>query len=78
MGRSNDDQTFLIMLGNRLRELRLERHLSQEKVSLYGEINKNYVCDIEKGRRNPTILILNKLARYYDVPMNELFNFDKK
>ena len=49
-------------LGMRIRYLRKERKLSQLDLSLESGINRNYVSDLEKGRRNPTLVILNKIA----------------
>ena len=49
-------------LGMRIRYLRKERKMSQLDLSLESGVNKNYISDLEKGRRNPTIVILNRIA----------------
>ena len=49
-------------LGMRIRYLRKERKMSQLALSLESGINRNYISDLEKGRRNPTLVILNKIA----------------
>ncbi len=49
-------------LGMRIRYLRKERKMSQLDLSLESGINKNYLSDLEKGRRNPSLVILNKIA----------------
>ena len=69
----NEQNDFLLSLGKKLQEIRKSRSLSQEKVSLYAEINKNYLCDLEKGRRKPTIKVLYKLAKFYGVDLKDLF-----
>ena len=46
----------------RIRYLRKERKMSQLDLSLESGVNKNYISDLEKGRRNPTIVILNRIA----------------
>lgn len=49
-------------LGMRIRFLRKERKMSQLDLALESNINKNYISDLEKGRRNPTLVILNKIS----------------
>ena len=49
-------------LGMRIRYLRKERKMSQLDLSLESGINKNYLSDLEKGRRNPSLVILNKIS----------------
>lgn len=60
-------------LGMRIRFLRKQRHWSQEDFALNAEINKNYLCDLEKGRRNPSLIILEKIAVAFDITLEELF-----
>ena len=49
-------------LGANLRRLRLEKGLSQEAFADEAGIHRTYVSDIERGARNPTITIVEKLA----------------
>ena len=51
-----------IEFGRRLRELRLERELSQEKLSELAGLDKNYVSEAERGRMNPALLTIGRLA----------------
>lgn len=60
-------------LGMRIRFLRKQRHWSQEDLALNAEINKNYLCDLEKGRRNPSLIILEKIAISFGITLEELF-----
>ena len=54
--------TIYEQLGMRIAYLRKQKKMSQLALSIEAEINKNYLSDLEKGRRNPTLLILNKIA----------------
>ncbi|MGN1295255.1 MAG: helix-turn-helix domain-containing protein [Bacilli bacterium] len=54
--------TIYEQLGMRITYLRKQKKMSQLALSIEAEINKNYLSDLEKGRRNPTLLILNKIA----------------
>ena len=46
--------TSLESLGYRVRYLRKQKKWSQFELSLRADVNKNYISDLEKGRRNPT------------------------
>jgi len=62
-----------------LRELREKRGLSQTRLAELAGLNRNYVGDIERGRRNPCLDNILKLADALDVPPSELFRpFDKR
>ena len=59
--------------GNNLKRLRLEKGLSQEKLALNAVIDRTYIPSIEKGVRNVSIIIAEKLAIALNVPISELF-----
>lgn len=51
-----------VMFGRRVRELRLERGLSQEALGELAGLDRTYVSSAEAGRRNVTIATIYKLA----------------
>ncbi|MCQ2791991.1 MAG: helix-turn-helix domain-containing protein [Bacilli bacterium] len=55
--------TLSLQFGMRVRYLRERRHLSQEALALETNLSKNYISDIECGRRNPTLKVMNKIAK---------------
>lgn len=61
---------FLAAVGRRLRQLREQRGLSQEKVQFKTGI---YLVYVETGRRNPTVTTLIDLCREYGVTLEEFF-----
>ena len=49
-------------LGKNIRRLRQENGWSQEDYADRAGIHRTYVSDIERGRRNPTVTVVEKLA----------------
>ena len=60
-------------LGYRIRYLRQNKGLSIEALALEADINRNYLGDLERGTRNPTVVVLNKIAKALDVDLSTLF-----
>ena len=59
-------------LGRNVRALREAKGWSQEDYADRAGIHRTYVSDIERGRRNPTITVVEKLAAPLEVPAGEL------
>ena len=49
--------------GERLRELRKQKNLSQEEVALQSGLHRTYVSDVERGSRNVSLRNIEKLAK---------------
>ena len=60
-------------LGYRIRYLREEKGLSIEALALEADINRNYLGDLERGTRNPTVVVLNKIAKALEIDLSTLF-----
>ena len=61
-------------VGNRIRELRKELELSQEALALKAEVDRTYVTDVENGRRNVSLEILERLIKALNVSIAEFFH----
>lgn len=62
-------------VGNRIRYLRNQMGLSQEKLALKAGIDRTYLAGIESGKRNATITSIEKIAVSLEVSMKEFFDF---
>ena len=58
--------------GKRLRALREEREWSQEEFADRAGLHRTYVSAVERGVRNPTLSVLERLAKALGVSMSEL------
>jgi transcriptional regulator with XRE-family HTH domain len=58
--------------GKRVRELRVRKGYSQEKLAEIAMLHRNYIGMVERGERNLTLLNINKLARALGVEVGEL------
>lgn len=60
-------------LGKRISHLRKQKKMSALTLSINAGINKNYISDLENGRRNPTLKILRKIAIALEIDLTVLF-----
>ena len=60
-------------LGLAIIKLRKEKGLSQEKFALEADVDRRYMSDLENGKRNPSLEIIEKIANRLEMPISELF-----
>lgn len=58
-------------IGTTLKALRAQKGISQEKLALETGIGRRYMSDIENGRRNVSLEIIEKLAAYFEISPSE-------
>ena len=61
-------------LGLNLKKLREEQGFSQESFADHCGLHRTYISGIERGVRNPTVVILDKLARALKVQAGQLLD----
>ena len=59
-------------IGVALRALRAQKGVSQERLALETGIGRRYMSDIENGRRNVSLEIIEKIATYFEISASEL------
>ena len=62
-----------ILVGNKIKELRKERNLSQEDLALLSGLDRTYINSVENGRRNISIISLEKIANGLRVKIRNIF-----
>lgn len=60
------------MVGINVRRLRLERGLTQEKLAFDAKIDLTYLGGIERGSRNPSLMVMVGIAEALAVPLEEI------
>ena len=56
-----------MLVGRNTRRIRLERGLTQEDLAIASGFGQNYISDLERGRRNPTVVTLWELSQALNV-----------
>ena len=67
-------QDWRAILGKNVRRLRQQRGLTQEKLAFEAEIDLTYIGGIERGRRNPSLLVMARIAEALSVPPAKLLS----
>lgn len=60
-------------IGNRIKEIRNEQGISQEKLALKAELDRTYVAGVENGKRNPSIKSLEKIIKALNINFGYFF-----
>ncbi|KGO85359.1 transcriptional regulator [Flavobacterium rivuli WB 3.3-2 = DSM 21788] len=63
-----------LKFGLKIKELRKQKGISQEKLANLAEIDRTYLPTIEKGERNVSIIVIEKLANALGVTIRDLFD----
>jgi len=68
------NEKLIKAIGNRIRTLRIEKGLSQEKLANEADIPLSQIGRIERGETNPTISTLNVIAEALEIQLHNLLN----
>lgn len=62
-------------VGMRIKELRHKLGISQEELAARADVHRTYIASLEMGKRNISIIALEKIAKALNVSLSEFFNF---
>jgi transcriptional regulator with XRE-family HTH domain len=68
----NNSDPILLSFGYSLRHFRKAKMLSQEDLGLKSGLDRTYISGLERGKRNPTLKIINILAKNLEIPISYL------
>ena len=62
---------------NRLEEIRKERGIKQEELAAALEVSRQTIGSLDNGRYNPSIILAFKLARYFNMSIEDIFIYEE-
>lgn len=65
------------IFGKKIKSIRRARDITQEKLADLSGLSLQYIGEIERGRRNPSLTSIQQLSKALDIPMAELFNLEE-
>ena len=67
-----------ILVGKRVKELRNKVGISQEELADNAHLDRTYITSVERGKRNISIVNIEKLAKALQVSLAEFFSFSEE
>jgi len=65
-------------LNNRLEAIRKQRNITQEELAEKLEVSRQTIGSLENGRYNPSILLAFKIARFFGMPIEQIFLYEEE
>lgn len=69
------DEKTLELLAKRVKQLRKDANMNQRQLAFEATLSRAQIGDIETTKANPTISNLAMIAKAFEIPLYELFNF---
>lgn len=71
------NEFLIVEFGDRIRQLRIEKSLSQEKLSYLTGFHRTYIGMIERGERNISLTNIAVFAKVFEKSISELLDLSK-
>ena len=62
---------------NRLEEIRRQRGIKQEELAEAMKVSRQTISSLENGRYNPSVILAIKLARYFEMKVEDIFIYEE-
>jgi len=63
---------------NRLEEIRKQKGIKQEELATALEVSRQTIGSLENGRYNPSIILAFKIAKYFNMSIEEIFIYEEE
>ena len=63
---------------NRLEEIRRQREIKQEELAEAMKVSRQTISSLENGRYNPSVILAIKLARYFEMKVEDIFIYEEE
>ena len=67
-----------VRMKNRMEELRKQRGIKQEELANALEVSRQTISSLENGRYNPSIQLAFKIAKYFNMSIEEIFIYEEE
>ncbi|MBH0231384.1 helix-turn-helix transcriptional regulator [Halobacillus sp. KCTC 3957] len=71
---NKNDKNINQMYGLTLKKIRFQKELSQEELAFRAGLDRTYISSLERGKRNPSLVTMDKIARALDVKLSVFFD----
>lgn len=65
-------------MNNRLEEIRKQHNIKQEDLAQALEVSRQTIGSLENGRYNPSIVLAFKIARYFNMSIEDIFIYEEE
>ena len=65
-------------ISNRIEEIRKTKNILQEELADALEVSRQTISSLENGRYNPSITLAFKIARHFDMKIEDVFIYDSE
>lgn len=62
-----------LLVGRNIRRIRVAQRVSQERLAYDSAVDRSYLGGMERGEKNPTVDVLERIAATLAVPLQDLF-----
>ena len=66
-----------VIVKNKIEEIRKERGIRQEEFAKFMGVSRQTISSLENGRYNPSITLAYKIAKYFDMTIEDVFIFEE-
>ena len=63
---------------NRIEEIRKQRGIRQDEFAKSMGVSRQTISSLENGRYNPSIMLAYKIAKYFDLAIEDVFIFEEE
>lgn len=63
---------------NRIEQIRKEKGIKQEDFAKHMGVSRQTISSLENGRYNPSIMLAYKIAKYFNMHIEEVFIFEEE
>ena len=63
---------------NKIEQMRKERGIRQEEFAKFMGVSRQTISSLENGRYNPSITLAYKIAKFFDMTIEEVFIFEEE